>query len=55
MVYVVPGVRAYWNKVTMGVGVKKAVWTARLNEGGEQQGAEGKERYRLIFSMSSLF
>jgi len=53
--YVVPGVRVYWNKVTAGFGIKKAVWTARLNEGGEQQGAEGKERYRLVFSMSRLF
>jgi len=54
MVYVVPGVRIYWNKVTIGLGLKKAVWTD-LNEESQQQGAEGKERYRAIFSLSSLF
>lgn len=54
MVYFVPGVRIYLDKFTAGVGVKKAVWT-NLNEAAQQQGAEGRERYRLIFSVSSLF
>lgn len=52
--YLVPGVRVYWNKITAAFGVKKAAWTD-LNEGDQQQGAEGKERYRLIFSISSSF
>jgi hypothetical protein len=47
-------VRVYWNKITAAFGVKKAVWT-HLNEEDQQQGAEGKERYRLIFSISTLF
>lgn len=52
--YLVPGVRVYWNKITAAFGVKKAVWTD-LNEEDQQQGAEGKESYRLIFSISTLF
>jgi len=52
--YFLPGVRVYWNKITAAFGVKKAVWT-HLNEEDQQQGAEGKERYRLIFSISTLF
>lgn len=54
MVYLVPGVRVYWDKTTAGIGVKKAVWT-NLNEQAQQQGSEGRERYRLIFSVSRLF
>jgi len=30
------------------------VWTG-LNEEEQQQGAEGKERYRLILTFSALF
>lgn len=52
--YFVPGVRVYWNRISAAFGVKKAAWT-RLNEEDQQQGAEGKERYRLIFSISTLF
>jgi hypothetical protein len=54
IVYVVPGVRVYWNRISAAFGVKKAAWT-RLNEEDQQQGAEGKERYRVIFSISTLF
>ncbi|WP_296752996.1 transporter [Thiobacillus sp.] len=54
MVYAMPGVRAYWQNMSFALGVKKPVWT-RLNERGQQQGAEGKEKYRLIFSASLLF
>lgn len=54
MVYALPGVRLYWNRITAAVGAKRPVWTD-LNEKNEQQGAEGKERYRLIFSISTLF
>ncbi|MGH8678215.1 MAG: transporter [Burkholderiales bacterium] len=52
--YLVPGVRLYWNKISAAFGVKKAVWTD-LNDEDQQQGAEGRERYRLILSISSLF
>lgn len=54
MVYATPGVRVYWDRASFAFGVKKPVWT-QLNESSTQQGAEGKERYRLIFSASLLF
>ncbi len=54
IVYLLPGLRLYKDNMSFAVGVKKPVWT-RLNESGEQQGAEGKEKYRLIFSASILF
>ncbi len=52
--YAVPGVRVYWRNTSFALGLKKPVWT-RLNEADQQQGAEGKEKYRLIFSASVLF
>jgi hypothetical protein len=54
IVYAMPGVRAYWQNASFALGFKKPVWT-RLNESSEQQGAEGKEKYRLVFSASLLF
>ncbi len=54
MVYVVPGIRLYRKSTSIGVGVKVPVWTD-LNESDDQQGAEGKESYRLIVSLSTLF
>lgn len=54
MLYLVPGLRFYKDKLSLAVGVKKAAWT-RLNESADQQGAEGKEKYRLILSASLLF
>lgn len=54
MVYVLPGLRAYWQNTSFALGVKMPVWTD-LNESDQQQGAEGKERYRLICTASVLF
>jgi hypothetical protein len=54
ILYLLPGVRAYWWKTSLGIGVKVPTWT-KLNEESEQQGAEGREDYRLIFSLSVLF
>lgn len=54
MIYLLPGVRAYWDKASFALGIKKPIWT-RLNEERTQQGAEGKEKYRLIFTTSILF
>lgn len=54
MRYLVPGLRFYKDNMSFAFGLKKAVWT-RLNESSQQQGAEGKEKYRLIFSASMLF
>ena len=54
MLYLVPGLRIYCRSASLGVGVKMPVWTD-LNESEDQQGAEGKENYRIIVSFSTLF
>lgn len=54
IVYLVPGVRLYKDNMSLAIGIKKPTWT-RLNESSQQQGAEGKEKYRLIVSGSMLF
>jgi hypothetical protein len=54
ILYLLPGVRAYWRNTSLGLGVKLPTWT-NLNEESEQQGAEGKEDYRLICSFSVIF
>lgn len=54
MLYLVPGLRFYKDNMSFAVGVKKPAWT-NLNESSQQQGAEGKEKYRLIFSASMMF
>lgn len=54
MLYLMPGVRLYKDNMSLAIGIKKPLWT-RLNESRLQQGAEGKEKYRLIVSASMLF
>ena len=54
IVYAAAGLRLYKDKMSLGLAVKKPVWT-RLNESAAQQGAEGKEKYRLIATFSALF
>jgi hypothetical protein len=54
MIYAQPAVRYYVDNLSFGLGVKVPVWTD-LNEEDAQQGAEGKEDYRLIFTASMLF
>ena len=54
MLYLVPGLRFYKDNLSIAVAIKKPVWT-QLNESNQQQGAEGKEKYRLILSASMLF
>ena len=54
ILYAVPGLRLYYDQLSLGLGVKVPVWTG-LNEEEQQQGAEGKERYRLILTFSALF
>jgi hypothetical protein len=53
ILYLVPGLRAYWKNVSVGLGVKVPTLTD-LNEEGDQQGAEGKEDYRLLFTLSAI-
>ena len=58
ILYVVPGVRVSVDKFSVAAGIKVPVWK-RLNEddiaNGQQQGAEGNEKYRLVFAASMLF
>jgi len=53
ILYMLPGVRAYWRQVSLGLGVKVPAWTD-LNEERDQQGGEGTEHYRVIFTLSVL-
>lgn len=52
--YLVPGVRVYWDRFSAGLGVKLPVATA-LNEEAQQQGGEGREDYRILFTLSTTF
>jgi hypothetical protein len=54
VIYTLLGARAYWRSMSFALGYKVPVWT-QLNECSQQQGGEGKEKYRLIFSTSLLF
>jgi hypothetical protein len=54
ILYLLPGIRAYWRNTSLGIGVKLPTWK-NLNEESEQQGSEGKEEYRFICSLSLLF
>ncbi|MFH1679614.1 MAG: transporter [Candidatus Eisenbacteria bacterium] len=53
MIYAVPGLRLYMKNASVGLGVKIPAWTD-LNEADDQQGAEGKEDYRALFTFSVL-
>jgi hypothetical protein len=54
MIYLTPGARLSYKTTSVAVGVKLPSWT-NLNEEDLQQGAEGKENYRLLFTFSALF
>jgi len=54
MIYLTPGARLSYKTTSVAVGVKIPTWT-NLNEEDLQQGAEGKEDYRLLFTFSALF
>ncbi len=54
MVYATAGMRIYQGKASLGLALKTPIWT-RLNEEPNQQGAEGKEKFRLILTGSYLF
>ncbi|RMD82175.1 MAG: transporter [Candidatus Dadabacteria bacterium] len=53
VLYGTGGVRLYYRRASLAVGVKLPVATS-LNESSEQQGSEGKERYRLVATLSLL-
>ncbi len=54
VLYGVLGLRLYQDNLSLGLAVKRPVWTD-LNEAAQQQGTEGKEEYRLIATLSALF
>jgi hypothetical protein len=54
MLYGVLGLRFYKGATSLGVALKKPIWT-RLNEEAQQQGSEGKEKYRIVTSFSAMF
>ncbi len=54
ILYGIIGTRLYIKNISIGLGLKLPVWK-KLNEGDTQQGSEGKEKYRLIFTFSTLF
>jgi hypothetical protein len=53
ILYLVPGLRVSWKNISVGMGVKVPTLTD-LNEESDQQGSEGKEDYRFIFTLSAL-
>ncbi len=53
ILYALPGFRLYYKNVSAALGVKLPAWT-ELNEEDLQQGAEGKESWRLICTFSTL-
>jgi hypothetical protein len=52
--YGVLGVRLYKDNLSLALALKKPYWTG-LNEASQQQGSEGREKYRLIMTISSLY
>lgn len=54
ILYATPGLRYYIKNISFGIGLKVPAWKS-LNEESEQQGAEGTEKYRALFTFSTLF
>jgi len=54
VLYGVLGLRFYRGASSLGLAIKKPIWV-RLNEEVQQQGSEGKEKYRLITTFSAMF
>jgi hypothetical protein len=54
ILYFTPGFRLFIKQSSVAVGLKLPGWKD-LNEASEQQGSEGKERYRMLFTFSTLF
>ncbi|MCF6205580.1 MAG: transporter [Sulfurovum sp.] len=54
ILYTTIGTRIFYQNISATVGVKLPVWKD-LNEEELQQGAEGGEDYRLVFTFSTLF
>lgn len=50
--YATAGARLYWKHASAALGLKKA-FVSFLNEGEDQQGSEGLENFRLMFTLSA--
>jgi hypothetical protein len=55
ILYLMPGLRIYKDNMSFALGVKRPISAALNQPTAQQQGAEGKEKYRVIFSASYLF
>ncbi len=53
ILYNTTGLRLYYKNFSIGAGLKLPVWKD-LNEENEQQGSEGKEKYRIILTITTL-
>ncbi len=54
ILYTTFGGRIYYKQISSSLGIKLPAWKD-LNEENLQQGSEGKEKYRIIFTFSVLF
>ena len=54
ILYNTAGLRLYYRNISIGAGLKVPAWK-NLNEDSQQQGAEGKEKYRAILTLTVLF
>ena len=54
ILYLQPGFRFYYKGINLFGGIKLPVWKD-LNEEDQQQGSEGKERYRLLLGVGYTF
>jgi hypothetical protein len=55
ILYAVLGTRLYHDNLSLGLALKKPIWKDLNELTAPQQGAEGKEKYRLIATFSALF
>ncbi len=54
IIYGVLGGRLYYKRASLGAGLKLPFWKD-LNNQSQQQGSEGKEKYRFIMTLSLIF
>ncbi len=54
ILYTTVGGRLFYQNISVAAGVKVPIWKD-LNEESLQQGAEGNEKYRAVFTFSTLF
>jgi hypothetical protein len=55
ILYGVLGMRLYKDNMSVGLALKKPIWTNLNEPTSPQQGAEGKEQYRFVATFSAIF